>query len=154
MSTRLVSAGFLAVALVVLAQAFMIPDGGGYQAVGPRAFPLLVGIGMAVVAVIGVVQAFRDPVTREGADEGADEGVHWRPVLLLIGALALYAVLLAPVGYWQATTLFFVAVARVLGSRKLVRDMVVGLLLALATYVLFDRVLGITLPPGLIRLAI
>jgi putative tricarboxylic transport membrane protein len=149
-STRLVSAGFLAVALVVLAQAFMIPDGGGYQAVGPRAFPLLVGIGMAVVAVIGVVQAFRDPVSREGADEG----VHWRPVLLLIGALALYAVLLAPVGYWQATTLFFVAVARVLGSRKLVRDLVVGLLLALATYVLFDRVLGITLPPGLIRLAI
>ncbi|MEV6155961.1 tripartite tricarboxylate transporter TctB family protein [Nonomuraea sp. NPDC052129] len=151
MSTRLVSAGFLAVALVVLAQAFMIPDSGGYQAVGPRAFPLLVGIGMAVVAVIGVVQAFRAPVTREG---GEDEGVHWRPVLLLIGALALYAVLLAPVGYWQATTLFFVAVARVLGSRKLVRDLVVGLLLALATYLLFDRVLGITLPPGLIRLAI
>ncbi|MEU7746399.1 tripartite tricarboxylate transporter TctB family protein [Nonomuraea sp. NPDC049158] len=151
MSTRLVSAGFLAVALVVLAQAFMIPDGGGYQAVGPRAFPLLVGIGMAVVAVIGVVQAFRAPVTREG---GEDKGVHWRPVLLLIGALALYAVLLAPVGYWQATTLFFVAVARVLGSRKLVRDLVVGLLLALATYLLFDRVLGITLPPGLIRLAI
>jgi putative tricarboxylic transport membrane protein len=149
-STRLVSAGFLAVALVVLAQAFMIPDGGGYQAVGPRAFPLLVGIGMGVVAVIGVVQAFREPVTREGEDEG----VHWRPVLLLIGALALYAVLLAPVGYWQATTLFFVAVARVLGSRKPVRDLVVGLLLALATYLLFDRVLGITLPPGLIRLAI
>ena len=148
MSTRLVSAGLLAVALVVLAQAFMIPDGGGYQAVGPRAFPLLVGVGMAVVAVIGVVQAFRDPVTGEG------EGVHWRPVLLLIGALALYAVLLAPVGYWQATTLFFVAVARVLGSRKLVRDLIVGLLLALATYYLFDRVLGITLPPGLIRLAI
>ncbi|MCA2227316.1 tripartite tricarboxylate transporter TctB family protein [Nonomuraea aurantiaca] len=150
MSTRLVSAGFLAVALVVLAQAFMIPDGGGYQAVGPRAFPLLVGIGMGVVAVIGVVQAFREPATREGEDEG----VHWRPVLLLIGALALYAVLLAPVGYWQATTLFFVAVARVLGSRKPVRDLVVGLLLALATYLLFDRVLGITLPPGLIRLAI
>lgn len=150
MSTRLVSAGFLAVALVVLAQAFMIPDGGGYQAVGPRAFPLLVGIGMAVVAVIGVVQAFRDPVT----GEGEDEGVHWRPVLLLIGTLALYAALLVPVGYWQATTLFFVAVARVLGSRKLVRDLVVGLLLALATYLLFDRVLGITLPPGLIRLAI
>jgi putative tricarboxylic transport membrane protein len=149
-STRLVSAGFLVVALVVVAQAFMIPDGGGYQAVGPRAFPLLVGIGMAVVAVIGVVQAFGDPVT----SEGEDGGVHWRPVLLLIGTLALYAALLVPVGYWQATTLFFVAVARVLGSRKLVRDLVVGLLLALATYLLFDRVLGITLPPGLIRLAI
>jgi putative tricarboxylic transport membrane protein len=146
-TTRLVSAGFLAVALVVLAQAFMIPDGGGYQAVGPRAFPMLVGGGMAVVAVIGVVQAFRAPATD-------DEPVRWTPVLVLVGALILYAVLLVPVGYWQATTLFFTAVARVLGSRKPVRDLIVGLLLALATYFLFDRLLGISLPPGLVRLAI
>jgi putative tricarboxylic transport membrane protein len=143
-----VSAGFLVVALLVLAQAFMIPVGGGYQAVGPRAFPLLVGGGMAVVAVIGVVQAFREPL---GEDR---EGLRWRPVLVLIAALILYAVLLVPVGYWQATTLFFTAVARVLGSRRLVRDLIVGLLLALATYFLFDHVLGITLPPGLVRLAI
>ncbi len=141
------SAGFLAVALVVLAQAFMIPDSGAYQAVGPRAFPLLVGGGMAVVAVIGVAQAFRSPAAPDGE-------VRWGPVLLLVGALVLYAVLLVPVGYWQATTLFFTAVARVLGSRRLVRDLLAGLLLALATYFLFDRLLGIALPPGLVRLAI
>jgi putative tricarboxylic transport membrane protein len=49
---------------------------------------------------------------------------------------------------------FFVAVARVLGSRSLIRDAVVGLVLALAVYVLFDRLLGISLPPGIVRLAI
>jgi putative tricarboxylic transport membrane protein len=149
---RIVSLGFLLAALVVLAQAFAIPEGNGYQAVGPRAFPLLVGGGLAVVAVIGVVQAFRAG-TRQ-AEPGEAESTHWPSVLWLVGALAGYALLLVPAGYWQATTVFFVAVARVLGSRKPVRDVLVGLALALATYFLFDRLLGISLPPGLIRLAI
>ncbi|MBB5778329.1 tripartite tricarboxylate transporter TctB family protein [Nonomuraea jabiensis] len=161
MTQRIVSLGFLAAAVVVLAQAFAIQQGEGYQAVGPRAFPLLVGGGLAVVSVIGVVQAFR-PGTRAPATAGvpedgggeAAEKPHWPSVLLLIGSLAAYALLLVPAGYWQATTAFFVAVARVLGSRRLVRDLLVGLALALATYFLFDRLLGITLPPGLVRLAI
>jgi putative tricarboxylic transport membrane protein len=160
-SRRIVAVGFLAVAVVVLVSAFRIPAGGGYQAVGPRAFPLLVGAGLGVVAVIGVVQAFlpsRDG--RDGATAAALEPedvtgpIQWRPVLILLAALVGYAALLVPAGYWQSTTVFFVVCARVLGSRRLVRDAVIALVLALATYVLFDRVLGITLPPGLVRLAI
>jgi putative tricarboxylic transport membrane protein len=159
-SRRIVAVGFLVAALVVLAEALTLPEGGGYQAVGPRAFPLLVGTGLAVVAVIGLVQAFprRRPVNSADASDGGaerpEEAIQWRPVLALVAALAGYAALIGPVGYWQSTTLFFTVCARVLGSRRLLRDFVVALMLALATYVLFDRVLGITLPPGLIRLAI
>lgn len=151
-SRRVVAVGFLAAAVIVLVSAFRIPEGGGYQAVGPQAFPLLVGGGLGVVAVIGVVQAWRTGPTLEA--DTPSEPIHWRPVLVLVAALAGYAALLVPVGYWQATTVFFVVCARVLGSRRLVRDAVIAVVLALATYVLFDRVLGITLPPGLVRLAI
>ncbi|MFC4115866.1 tripartite tricarboxylate transporter TctB family protein [Nonomuraea zeae] len=155
MTQRIVSLGFLLAALVVLAQAVAIPQGNGYQAVGPRAFPLLVGGGLAVVAVIGVVQAFRPGAAGARESEPDEAGsTHWPSVLWLVGALAGYALLLVPAGYWQTTTVFFVAVARVLGSRRPVRDVLVGLVLALATYFLFDRLLGISLPPGLIRLAI
>jgi putative tricarboxylic transport membrane protein len=151
-SRRIVAIGFLVVAVVVLVSAFRIPEGGGYQAVGPRAFPLLVGGGLGAVAVIGSVQAFRP---RDSGAAVEDDGpIAWRPVLILIAALAGYAALLIPVGYWQSTTVFFVVSARVLGSRRLVRDAVIALVLALATYVLFDRVLGIALPPGFVRLAI
>ncbi|MFC4015958.1 tripartite tricarboxylate transporter TctB family protein [Nonomuraea purpurea] len=156
MTQRIVSVGFLLAAVVVLGQAFAITEGNGYQAVGPRVFPLLVGFGLAVVAVIGVVQAFRPGVPDEPATSGTAESqddVHWPSVLMLLAALAGYALILVPAGYWQATTVFFVAVARVLGSRRLLRDLLVGLVLALATYFLFDRLLGISLPPGLIRLA-
>ncbi|NBE92098.1 tripartite tricarboxylate transporter TctB family protein [Nonomuraea sp. KC401] len=150
---RIVSAGFLLAAVVVLAQAYAIPQGNGYQAVGPRAFPLLVGGALAVVSVIGLVQAFR-PGAGAGAQDAEAEETHWPSVLMLVAALAGYALVLVPAGYWQATTVFFAVVARVLGSRKVLRDVIVGLVLALATYFLFDRLLGITLPPGLVRLAI
>ncbi|WP_220448682.1 tripartite tricarboxylate transporter TctB family protein [Nonomuraea mesophila] len=157
MTQRIVSAGFLLAAVVVLVQAYAIPQGNGYQAVGPRAFPLLVGGALAVVAVIGVVQAFRPGPgagTGAGAQDAEAEETHWPSVLMLVAALAGYALVLVPAGYWQATTVFFAVVARVLGSRKVLRDVIVGLVLALATYFLFDRLLGITLPPGLVRLAI
>ncbi len=147
-SRRIVALGLFAVAVVVVVSAFRIPEGGGYQAVGPRAFPLLVGAGLGVVAVIGVVQSFRSGEVEE------QEPIQWRPVLILLVALGGYAGLLVPVGYWQSTAVFFVVCARVLGSRRLVRDAVIAVALALATYVLFDRVLGITLPPGFVRLAI
>ena len=160
-SRRIVAVGLLAVAVVVVVSAFRIPEGGGYQAVGPRAFPLLVGGGLGVVAAIGVVQAFlpsqADSATAPGPDlepDAASGPIQWRPVLILLVALGGYAGLLVPVGYWQTTAVFFVVCARVLGSRRLVRDAVIAVVLALATYVLFDRVLGITLPPGFVRLAI
>jgi putative tricarboxylic transport membrane protein len=150
-SRRIVAVGCLLAAVVVLVSAWTIPQGGGYQAVGPRAFPLLVGAGLGVVAVIGVVQAFIPSSEPVGSD---DASIQWRPVLILVAALAGYAALIVPVGYWQTTAVFFVVCARVLGSRRLVRDAVIAVVLALATYFLFDRVLGITLPPGFVRLAI
>jgi putative tricarboxylic transport membrane protein len=152
---RIAALAFLAVAVGVLTGAFTIDQGTTYQAVGPRVFPLLVGAGMCLVSAIGVVQAFRGTDT-EQIDQLREEirATHWPSVLLLVAALIGYVLLLTPLGYWQTTTVFFVAVARVLGSRKLVRDAIIGLVLALAVYILFDRLLGIGLPPGIVRLAI
>ena len=56
--------------------------------------------------------------------------------------------LLAPLGYILATTLFFVGAARAMGSRKLVRDAVVGVLFSAAIYFGFTELLSVRLPPG------
>jgi putative tricarboxylic transport membrane protein len=154
---RIAALAFFAVAVGVLTGAFAIDDGTTYQAVGPRVFPLLVGTGMCLVSAIGVVQAFRSAqIDTAQLDELREEirATHWPSVLLLVAALIGYVLLLTPLGYWQTTAVFFVAAARVLGSRKLIRDAIIGVVLALAVYVLFDRLLGISLPPGIVRLAI
>lgn len=62
----------LAVGLTVLIGAFLIPEGGGFQTVGPRPFPILVGAAGTLIGAIGVVQAFLGP--RLGAVLGSRPG--------------------------------------------------------------------------------
>ncbi|MEU5647554.1 tripartite tricarboxylate transporter TctB family protein [Streptomyces milbemycinicus] len=151
---RIAALLFLAAGVAVLGWAFAIPKAGIEQDVGPRAFPLLVGAGLCVSAVVAVVQAFRgtDPAQTEQAREEA-RLTEWRPVAALLALLVCYLFALAPCGYWQSTAVLFTLVARVLGSRRTLRDALIGLVLALAVYFLFDRLLGIHLPPGIVRLA-
>ena len=59
---------------------------------------------------------------------------------------------LDPIGFVPASALFFVAVAWILGSRRIVRDAVTGVLLALAVYLSFTRLLEIGLPSGVLPL--
>ncbi|QIK07860.1 tripartite tricarboxylate transporter TctB family protein [Streptomyces sp. ID38640] len=163
----------LAVGLTVLIGAFLIPEGGGFQTVGPRPFPILVGAAGTLIGAIGVVQAFLGPRlgavlgSRPGRSAGAGEPAEraepteqapaaparWRPTLILLGALVTYTLLMPFAGYWQVTTVFYAASARIQGSRNLRRDVLIGLALALATYFVFDRLFGINLPPGYLRLA-
>jgi putative tricarboxylic transport membrane protein len=65
-----------------------------------------------------------------------------------VGALVAYLLLLEPLGYVVATTAFFPPVARLLGSRSPLRDVVIGLGLALILYILFTQFLGVDLPAG------
>ncbi|MDQ3937195.1 MAG: tripartite tricarboxylate transporter TctB family protein, partial [Chloroflexota bacterium] len=51
-------------------------------------------------------------------------------------------------GYIIATGLFVPAAARVLGSRQLLRDLIVGFAIATVVYVGFTRYLGVRLPAG------
>ncbi|MFI6690214.1 tripartite tricarboxylate transporter TctB family protein [Streptomyces sp. NPDC050433] len=159
----------LAVGLTVLIGAFLIPEGGGYQAVGPRSFPMLVGASGTLIGAIGVVQTFlgprrpaaqaksaqpEDPAAAGETELDAPAPARWRPTVMLLAALIAYALLMPPVGYWQTTTVFYAGVARIQGSRKPLRDVLIGLVMGLVTYFVFDRLFGIDLPPGYLRLAI
>ncbi|MBV6521776.1 MAG: hypothetical protein MNPFHGCM_01920 [Gemmatimonadaceae bacterium] len=69
--------------------------------------------------------------------------------LLLTGAgMTVEAVLLRPAGFVLASAAMFTVTARAFGSRTLLRDAVVGILLAAAVVVAFTRGLGLSLPAG------
>ncbi|MGP4021348.1 tripartite tricarboxylate transporter TctB family protein [Saccharopolyspora sp. 5N708] len=146
-AARLSALLVLAVGLVVLVGSFTINSGGTYQAVGPQVFPLIVGAGTTLFGAIALARSVR------GVDTGEPGGTDWRAVAKLAATLCGYVLLLVPAGFWQSSTVFFALVARILGSRKPVRDLVIGLVLSLAAYFLFDRLLGVSLPPGIVRLA-
>jgi putative tricarboxylic transport membrane protein len=152
---RWVALAFLALGLVVLYATFQIRQGGGYSAVGPRAFPLAVAIGLLVLSIIFLLRTTLFP-DRDLAEQAAAEeaATHWSTVGLLALALVLYVFALRPLGYVVATALFFPVGAWILRGKlvvsAIVRDLVIGLLLALLIYVSFTRFLGVRLPAGVL----
>jgi putative tricarboxylic transport membrane protein len=148
---RIVAVALLAVGLLVLYQTFQIAQGGGYSAVGPRFFPLMVAVSLIVLSVIFLLRATVRPDHVLAEQAAAEESAtHWPTVGLTTVALVVYAFALGMLGYIVATALFFLAVARVLGSRHPARDLLVGIVLGVTIYVVFTRFLGVRLPGGVL----
>lgn len=152
-------AAILAVSASVVVQAFQFSGGAGYSAVGPGVFPIIVGsVGILCGAVL-LVQALLPLLGKERGDApGASSDVDgspvvWSRVMVLATVLVGYALLLTPVGFWQLTGAVYACAARIFGSKAWVRNLVIGYVLALVTYFLFDRFLGVSLPDGYIRIA-
>lgn len=142
--------GLVVLGLLLLSQVFAI-RGEGLSPQGPRFFPMIVVTLLTALAVIYVLQQVR-ALLRRTELLPAERFSHLPAALVLVGLLVGYAFVLAAVGYVLATAAFFVGAARTMGSRHLVRDVVVGIGLALLVYLTFTRALGVFLPEGVLPL--
>ncbi len=141
-----------AIVLIVLSATFLvgvfdIRSAKGFDPAGPRFFPLLVTTAWLLFSIGYLIEGLRSPKTAKGEGDRA-----WFEPVALSALLVLYALLVVPLGYVIATALLFFAAARVLGSRQLVRDIVVSLVLTILVYVAFTRFLDISLPEGVLGL--
>ncbi|MBD8688218.1 MULTISPECIES: tripartite tricarboxylate transporter TctB family protein [unclassified Rhizobium] len=135
---------FLGVAALALA-AFMIANGYNLQApfayepVGPRAFPLMAA---GVTAICGLLL-----VLKPGQADTTDGSGISRPILVLAVCLMSYALLFQPLGFVLSTTVMMVPIAMVFGALWW-QGAITGVLLAVSSYLLFDKVLDVILPVG------
>jgi putative tricarboxylic transport membrane protein len=135
----------------VIWQATLLREGPGYAAVGPKTFPLIVGVGMLLSGLALIWERLhrpRDLETTPTQPADVEGPADWQMLISVGVALAAYLALYEPFGFVLSSTLFLPTCAWILGSRAPIRDVVVGLGLALVTYVLFTRFLGLELPGG------
>ena len=136
----------IALALVLLA-AVLVVDALRIQAnvvygLGPQAMPIIVAIGLAILAAGNLVNALR------GAD-GEREDMDFRPVLLILAGLALMITVIGVGGgFIPAMTLLFAATATAFGRRAIVADLVIGFVIATVIYLAFSKLLTLSLPAG------
>lgn len=139
--------GFLVISALTLAPGFAKVD-----PLGPKFFPLVIGIAALVLAVVLGVAIPRGSRGEADAGEDIDPDMpsDWRTVGLLVALFVAMILLVEPLGWVVMGTLFFAGAATILGSRHYVRNVVIGLVLALASFYAFYSGLGIPLPAGIL----
>ena len=139
-------AGGLVLAGVGLVWSAVSAAGGDLGLQSPRLAPVVISASWVVVALAYLVAQVR---SREPAPE---EKPGWWSPAGVVAALVGFAVALEYAGFVVSAAAFVVVVSRVLGSRHLVRDVIVAVLLPTAVYLAFTRLLDIFLPAGVFPL--
>ncbi|MEC4718771.1 tripartite tricarboxylate transporter TctB family protein [Noviherbaspirillum sp. CPCC 100848] len=145
----LVSLGLIGLGIFTLVGTQDISAGGGYSQVGPRAFPNMIGAGLLILGGILTWQAVSGGWRNVPEDE-AHHTPDWMAFGILSAAVLLHMAAIAWAGFILASTFLFILIARGFGSRRLVRDIVVGVILSAGAYFIFTRGLGLNLPAGLL----
>ncbi len=113
---------------------------------GPGAFPLLVGIGLGILAVVQVVKSFF-AVGRGTKSEGGPAKSQAKPATILMAIIG-YTGSVNVLGFLVSTILFLFVATWIFGERRyLVRTLYAGSIACL-TYLFFSVWLKVTLPVG------
>jgi putative tricarboxylic transport membrane protein len=146
-----VAAGVAGLGLFLFVGAFGIAGEAQYAGVGPRAFPLIVGAVLTVLGIalgIGLVSGRVELHPEGGEDVDETRAADLAPMAWIAVGLVIAVLALERIGFTLTAALVFTLTARAFGSRRLLRDAVIGLGLGLATFFLFARGLGVSLPGG------
>lgn len=146
MLQRLFLAAWLvpALAMIYIGSAYQAPF--AYEPVGPRAFPLL----MLGLLATGLVYLLIHPTPLADDPDELPPGVEgYRKVGLGIALLLGFALAFEPLGFIPASTLAGLCFARLYGGRWL-PSLGLAVVMALGLYLLFDRLLDVPLPLGLL----
>lgn len=140
----LIGLGLIVIAAVIAVDALGMRVPPIHAKVGPRVFPWLVSSGLAVCGAVLAWQAW----TRSFAE--AEAATDWGAVAIISAGLVLHMNLLRPAGFVPAALVLFMAVTFAFGSRSHLRDLLVGLVLVMAAYLGFTKLLGLQLPAGVL----
>lgn len=151
LTDRIIGAATIVVAAVYLYATAQIPTLEIGDPLGPKAFPDLLGIALIAAALLLFFES------RKGCGEDDDvagfgDGRH----LWLIGAVTLWTAgyfwVFERAGYVVATTGYLLALTFVFNRGRWLANVLTSVLFAAGSYGLFVKVLGVTLPAGVLAL--
>jgi putative tricarboxylic transport membrane protein len=140
--------GLLVCAGLMFWQTATMPVSPLYSKVGPTVFPYMTAAGLAVLAVLLFAQALRGGWQ---PDDEKDVRIDWMAVAFVAAGLLANVLLIQPLGFTAASVVLFVLVTHGFGSRKPIRNALIGLILSLAAYFGFAKALGVNIGAGFIE---
>ena len=138
---RVLGLGFMVMGALAAYSAWTLQVPFAADPLGPTPFPVTVALILLVCGALLVLKPVHrfEPIERPAA-----------PPLMVV-AMAAYALLMEPLGFMPATALMACAVALLFGAR-IVFSGGVGIVTAVALWLLFDKLLDLPLPKGILPL--
>lgn len=146
-----IAAGLGLFAVIYLIGAWRLPRFTLTAVIDAHIFPLALGAILLVLSLLYYLQA-GGAEQRKAQQRPFFEGVNKRLLLQLWASTLLYALLLSPLGYLLATSLFLAGVMWLLGVRPPGKLLAIAVGFALVTYALFAYLLGVPLSRGILPL--
>ena len=116
---------------------------------GPKAFPRLLGAGLLIAAALLLVEMIKAGRTAPAAARERTSHRHLWIIAGVTGWTALYFACFEPAGYLLSTAVYLLGLTGWLHRRGLA-DVLTSVLFSLGTYLLFVKVLGVTLAKGVL----
>jgi putative tricarboxylic transport membrane protein len=139
------SVGVVALGVLVAGVTATLPSEGGYAGIGPNFIPAVVAAGIIVLGFWLCYEAFTGGWRQMGEQT---EVFQASPFIWVSVGLLGHMVLIGPSGFVIAGTVLFACVARGFGSRRIARDVAIGLVLSLGVFLFFVKLLNVNLPAG------
>jgi len=109
---------------------------------GPKVMPIVVSAGLTLLAIGNVIGALR-------GDLPARDSLDWKPIFLILGGLASLILLIAfGGGFMIGTAILFATTSAAFGRRAFLTDLLIGAVIAVLIYLLFGKLLTLSLPAG------
>jgi len=145
--TRLDVAGVVIAGVLLLLSAIIWWDMnslslGATYGIGPKAMPGVVSAGLAILAAANLVQALNGQLPHR-------EAGNPKAILLIVGGLvALMTLIGIGGGFILGTAILFAATSTAFGRNAFLADLAIGFVLAVVVYLVFAKLLALSLPMG------
>ena len=139
----------LSVGMLLVAAAFFFERDLRYPS---NVFPYAV---IALISILSLVILIRNIVSRDEEGEPADKKIYKRVILVIIGSV-VYIVAFSFIGFYVTSFLYLVALALLLQEkqdrnlRRVVNATVMSLVVCGLIYVMFDLLLRVPTPAGIL----
>lgn len=156
MTTNLLS-GVIAVVVggIYLVTTLMLPQMRMGDKLGPKLFPMVVGIAAVVAGVALIIQDLRHAKAGK-ASKKADFGFAkrkdiWLKIILTTIVGITYGLVMDSLGFLLPTMLFMFFISTLINKGRLVQNIIMGVAFAVITYGVFGIALKLSLPRGIIE---
>jgi putative tricarboxylic transport membrane protein len=122
---------------------------------GPKAFPRLLGILLVITAGILLLEMIRGRKPVAPSDVPS-RGPADRISYMVVGGVTvwtfLYFLVFEPLGYVISTSIFLLVLTAILNKGKWTQNVLTSIGFSLGSYIMFVKLLGVNLAPGILPL--